>query len=163
MFLEIKPPDWKIGYQVGKQREWEIREARAMARQQRVDWEDGDAGDPQLNNGESDAEKHDRERMSQDNGIAEETNGRLGPSNGVGNGMDNGCAGAHLLVRSSENGNVIEGEELLEEDDVDGSFKGEGGEGEERRMSRLEVPRSLYSSNILGLSQETDSDAESIR
>ena len=155
MFLEIKPPDWKIGYQVGKQREWEIREARAMARQQRVDWEDGDAGDPQLNNGESDAEKHDRERMSQDNGIAEETNGRLSPSNGVGNGMDNGCAGAHLLVRSSENGNVIEGEELLEED--------EGGEVKGGRMSRLEVPRSLYSSNILGLSQETDSDAESIR
>ena len=155
MFLEIKPPDWKIGYQVGKQREWEIREARAMARQQRVDWGDGDAEDPQLNNGESDAEKYDRERMSQDNGIAEETNGRLSPSNGVGNGMDNGCAGAHLLVRSSENGNVIEGEELLEED--------EGGEVKGGRMSRLEVPRSLYSSNILGLSQETDSDAESIR
>ena len=155
MFLEIKPPDWKIGYQVGKQREWEIREARAMARQQRVDREDGDAGDPQLNNGESDAEKYDWERMSQDNGIAEETNGRLGPSNGVGNGMDTGCAGAHLLVRSSENGNVIEGEELLEED--------EGGEVKGGRMSQLEVPRSLYSSNILGLSQETDSDAESIR
>ena len=30
-------------------------------------------------------------------------------------------------------------------------------------MSRLSVPRSLHTSNILGQSQETDSDAESIR
>ena len=30
-------------------------------------------------------------------------------------------------------------------------------------MSRLAVPRSLHTSNILGQSQETDSDAESIR
>ena len=132
-----------------------------MARQQRVDWGDGE-GDPQLNNGEYHVEKDDWWRMSQDNGFVEEANhGRLCPSNGVENGMDNGCAEGHLLVRSSENGNAIE-EDLLEEEEVDGSFKGGGGD-EEGRMSRLEVPRSLYSSNILGLSQETDSDAESIR
>ena len=99
--------------------------------------------------------------MSQNNGIAEEANDRLCPRNGVEHEMDSDCAGGHLLVRSSENGNAIE-EDLLEEEEVDGSFKGGGGD-EEGRMSRLEVPRSLYSSNILGLSQETDSDAESIR
>merc|ERR1719234_1111119 len=37
---------------VGKQKEWERREARAMARQQRVDWGGGE-GDPHLSNGES--------------------------------------------------------------------------------------------------------------
>ena len=132
-----------------------------MARQQRVDWGDGE-GHPHLDNGHAQAD--DWARVSQDNGIAGEVNGRLCPSNGVENGMDSGCAGGHLLVRSTANGSVIEGADL-EEDDVDGNFKGgKGGvEDEEARMSRLEVPRSLYSSNILGLSQETDSDAESIR
>ena len=129
-----------------------------MARQQRVDWGDGE--EPHLDNGHH-AERDDWGRMSQDNGIAEEANGRLCPSNGVENGMDTGCAGGHLLVRSGANGNVIEGEDL---EDVEGSFKGGGREeDEEGQMSRLKVPRSLYSSNILGLSQETDSDAESIR
>ena len=135
-----------------------------MARQQRVDWGDGEGV------GESHADQDEKcfnnwGRMSQNNGIAEEANDRLCPRNGVEHEMDSDCAGGHLLVRSSANGSVIEGEDL-EEDDVDGSFKGGKGGGvedEEVRMSRLEVPRSLYSSNILGLSQETDSDAESIR
>merc|ERR1719187_2114875 len=45
-------------------------------------------------------------------------------------------------------------------EDVDGVAQGQD---EAVQMSHLEIPRSLYSSNILGLSQETDSDAESIR
>ena len=45
-------------------------------------------------------------------------------------------------------------------EDVDGVAQGQY---EAVQMSHLEIPRSLYSSNILGLSQETDSDAESIR
>ena len=126
-----------------------------MARQQRVDW--GEGG-PHLDNGH--AERDDWGKMSQDNGIAEEANGRLCPSNGVENGMDSGCAGGHLLVQSSVNGNVIEGVDL---EDVDDSLKEGGGRDEAGQMNRLNVPMSLYSSNILGLSQETDSDAESIR
>ena len=128
-----------------------------MARQQRVDWGDGE-GDPHLDNGH--AERDDWGRMSQDNGIAEEANGRLCPSNGVENGMDSGCAGGQLLVRSSVNGSAIEGVDL---EDVDDSPKEGGGKDEAGQMNRLNVPMSLYSSNILGLSQETDSDAESIR
>ena len=134
-----------------------------MARQQRVDWGDGEGV------GELHADKDEKcfnnwGRRSQDNGITEEANDRLCPRNGVEHEMDSGCAGSHLLVRSTANGSVVEGAGL-EDDDVDGNFKGgKGGvEDEEARMSRLEVPRSLYSSNILGLSQETDSDAESIR
>ena len=126
-----------------------------MARQQRVDW--GEGG-PHLDNGH--AETDDWGKMSQDNGIVEEANGRLCPSNGVENGMDSGCDGGHLLVSSSANGDVIEGDDL---EDVDGSLERGRGRGEEGHMSQLKVPMSLYSSNILGLSQETDSDAESIR
>ena len=126
-----------------------------MARQQRVDWGEGD---PHLDNGH--AERDDWGMMSQDNGIAEEANGRLCPSNGVENGMDSGCAGGQLLVRSSVNGSAIEGVDL---EDVDDSPKEGGGKDEAGQMNRLNVPMSLYSSNILGLSQETDSDAESIR
>ena len=114
-----------------------------MARQQKVDWGD----EPHLDNGEKD----NWGRLSQDNGIAEEANGRLFPSNGVENGVDSSCA----------NGNVFEGENP--EDDVDGSVKGGGVENEEGQMSQVKVPKSLHSSNILGLSQETDSDADSIR
>lgn len=128
-----------------------------MARQQRVDWGDGEEH-PHLDNGHAQAD--DWARVSQDNGIAGEGNGRLCPSNGVENGMDSGCDGGHLLMRSSANGDVIEGEDL---EDVDGSLERGGGRGEEGHMSQLKVPMSLYSSNILGLSQETDSDAESIR
>ena len=128
-----------------------------MARQQRVDWGEGE-NDPHLDNDH--AERDDWGRMLQGNGIAEEANGRLCPSNGVENGIDSGCAGGHLLVRSSVNGSAIEGVDL---EDVDDSLKEGGGREEDGHMSQLKVPMSLYSSNILGLSQETDSDAESIR
>ena len=76
--------------------------------------------------------------------------------------MDNGCEGGHLLVRSTEgySENGIEVGITNSTEDVDGVAQGQD---EAVQMSQLEIPRSLYSSNILGLSQETDSDAESIR
>lgn len=84
---------------VGKQREWEVREARAIARQAKVDIVDG------------------RDEAQNENENEDNLNGH--------------------------------DEKIIE--DI-----------EPNRFS-LQLPKSLYQSNILGLSQETDSDAESIR
>ena len=134
-----------------------------MARQQRVDLADGEhqhlqRGDEALSEAEFDWSRLTQDDDSSEVGI----NGQL-CSNGLEERlMDNGCEGGHLLVRSTEgySENGIEVGMTNSTEDVDGVAQGQY---EAVQMSHLEIPRSLYSSNILGLSQETDSDAESIR
>ena len=140
-----------------------------MARQQRVDWGDGErdhqtngGGDHHLNGEQYTKKGEERiDDWGRDN-VIEGSNGRLSPGDGdVEIGMDRRCADEHIPLQSSEgqgvNGSI---KRVIHKEDVDD--RGVGDE-EEDRMSQLDVPRSLYSSNILGLSQETDSDAESIR
>ena len=122
-----------------------------MARQQKVD----------LGDGEHHHHQHEDRALSEaEIAAGVRTNGISSPNGVEESLMDNGCEGGHLLVRSTENcsENGIEAKKSSE--DVDGVAQGQD---EAVQMSQLEIPRSLYSSNILGLSQETDSDAESIR
>ena len=132
-----------------------------MARQQRVDLGDGEHHHHQREDQALSEAELDWSRLTLDDDSSEVgTNGQL-CSNGLEERlMDNGCEGGHLLVRSTENCSENEVEAKKSSEDVDGVAQGQD---EAVQMSHLEIPRSLYSSNILGLSQETDSDAESIR
>ena len=134
-----------------------------MARQQRVDLGDGEHHHHQREDQALSEAELDWSRLTLDDDSSEVgTNGQL-CSNGLEERlMDNGCEGGHLLVRSTEgySENGIEVGMTNSTEDVDGVAQGQD---EAVQMSHLEIPRSLYSSNILGLSQETDSDAESIR
>ena len=134
-----------------------------MARQQRVDLADGEHYHHQREDQALSEAEFDWGRLTQDDDSFEVgTNGQL-CSNGMEERlMDNGCEGGHLLVRSTEgySDNGIEVGMTNSTEDVDGVAQGQY---EAVQMNHLEIPRSLYSSNILGLSQETDSDAESIR
>ena len=134
-----------------------------MARQQRVDLADSEHYHHQREDQALSEAEFDWGRLTQDDDSSEVgTNGQL-CSNGVEErSMDNGCEGDHLLVRSTEGSseNGIEVGMTNSTEDVDGVAQGQD---EAVQMSHLVIPRSLYSSNILGLSQETDSDAESIR
>ena len=59
--------------------------------------------------------------------------------------------------------NSVDGDNLqLTKEDIDNHNEKTGEEVEGENNEYLEVPRSLVQTNILGLSQETDSDAESI-
>ena len=61
--------------------------------------------------------------------------------------------------------NSVDGDNLqLTKEDIDNHNEKTGGDEEEEGENNeyLEVPKSLVQTNILGLSQETDSDAESI-
>ena len=130
-----------------------------MARQQKVDLGDGEHHQHQRDDQALSEAELDWSRLTQDD---DSLNGQLS-SNGLEERlMDNGCEGGHLLVRSTEgySENGIEVGMTNSTEDVDGVAQGQD---EAVQMSHLEIPRSLYSSNILGLSQETDSDAESIR
>ena len=130
-----------------------------MARQQRVDLGDDEHYHHQREDQVLSQAEFDWSRLTQDD---DSLNGQLS-SNGLEERlMDNGCEGGHLLVRSTEgySENGIEVGMTNSTEDVDGVAQGQY---EAVQMSHLEIPRSLYSSNILGLSQETDSDAESIR
>merc|ERR1719228_2973150 len=134
-----------------------------MARQQKVDLADGEHHHHQREDQALSEAESDWSRLTQDDDSSEVgINGQL-CSNGLEERLlDNGCEGGHLLVRSTEgySENGIEVGMTNSTENVDG---GAQGQDEAVQMSHLEISKSLYSSNILGLSQETDSDAESIR
>ena len=59
--------------------------------------------------------------------------------------------------------NSVDGDNLqLTKEDIDNHNEKTGGDEVGENNEYLEVPKSLVQTNILGLSQETDSDAESI-
>jgi len=122
-----------------------------MARQQRVDLGDGEHHQHQRGDQAHSETEFDWSRLTQDDDSSEVgINGQL-CSNGLEERlMDNGCEGGHLLVRSTEgySENGIEVGMTNTTEDVDGVAQGQY---EAVQMSHLEIPRSLYSSNILGL------------
>jgi hypothetical protein len=101
---------------VGKQKEWEVREARAIARQAGVDLADDEDAWP---SGGADSSKWEAAWPTGAEAVAVQSGS---PEEVAENGVSR----------------------------VNGS-------------GHLEVPRSMVRSNILGLSQETNSDAESVR